>query len=111
VLQTLLPAAAAHGGAQDISAGQWKLWIHGVHHHHVAALLLLQMLQDQNRELNAEVGEVRELRDQGGVAADVKEMELGAEGEVNESTSTRPQATLQATDTMAQQCRTLLLPL
>jgi hypothetical protein len=35
----------------------------------------LQALEDQNRALDEEVGELRELRDREGVSADVREME------------------------------------
>ena len=35
-----------------------------------------QELEDQNRRLDAEVGELRELRDQEALSGDVKELEL-----------------------------------
>lgn len=35
-----------------------------------------QELEDQNRQLEAEVGELRELRDQEALSGDVKELEL-----------------------------------
>jgi hypothetical protein len=38
-------------------------------------LVHLQALEDQNRALDEEVGELRELRDREGVSADVQEME------------------------------------
>jgi hypothetical protein len=43
--------------------------------HHSSACIL-QGLEDQNRILEADVRELRELRDQEGMSADVKEMEL-----------------------------------
>jgi hypothetical protein len=38
-------------------------------------LCVLQALEDQNRALDEEVGELRELRDREGMSADVREME------------------------------------
>jgi hypothetical protein len=40
-----------------------------------ATICCLQALEDQNRALDEEVGELRELRDREGMSADVREME------------------------------------